>query len=132
MKNLLGPWSPQILSILRIVTGLVLLHHGTSKFLGFPVSQYTGISPFTMVGAAGVLELVGGALLVIGLFTRCAAFVLSGMCAFIYFSVNAPRGFFPFLNGGELAIMFCFALLYMAAAGGGPWSVDRLIRGTAD
>ena len=132
MKNLLGPWSPQILSILRIVTGLVLLHHGTSKFLGFPVSQYTGISPFTMVGAAGVLELVGGALLVIGLFTRWAAFVLSGMCAFIYFSVNAPRGFFPFLNGGELAIMFCFALLYMAAAGGGPWSVDRLIRGTAD
>ena len=132
MENFLRPWSAQLLSVLRIMTGLMLLSHGTSKFLGFPASQFTGVSPSTMVGAAGVLELIGGALLVIGLFTRCAAFILSGMCAVIYFYINAPKGFVPFTNGGELAVLYCFTLLYIAAAGGGAWSVDKMWRKTKD
>jgi putative oxidoreductase len=132
MENFLRPWSSQLLSVLRIVAGLILFHHGTSKFLGFPASQFTGVSPMTMVGAAGVLELIGGALLTIGLFTHCAALILSGMCAVAYFYAHVPRSFFPFLNGGETVILFTFALLYIAAAGGGAWSVDKAWRGKKD
>jgi putative oxidoreductase len=132
MENFLRPWSAQLLSVLRFVAGLVLFHHGTSKYLGFPATQFSGVSPLTLVGAAGVLELIGGALLMIGLFTRPVAFVLSGMCAVAYFYFHAPRSFFPFLNGGETVILFCFALLYIAAAGGGAWSVDKAWRGTND
>jgi putative oxidoreductase len=80
----------------------------------------------TMGGAAGLIELVGGVLLVIGLFTRLTAFVVSGMLAVAYFTVHAPQGFFPILNGGELAALYCFVFLYLAGAGGGPWSVDRM------
>jgi putative oxidoreductase len=98
----------------------------------WPASQFTGVSPLTMIGAAGVLELVGGALLTIGLFTRPVAFILSGMCAVAYFLFHFPRSFFPFLNGGETVILFTFALLYIAAAGGGAWSVDRMWRNTKD
>jgi putative oxidoreductase len=86
-------------------------------------------SPTTMSGAAGILELVGGVLLVIGLFTRCAAFVLAGMCAVAYFWVHAGRGFFPILNGGELAALYCFVFFYLTAAGGGSWSLDHAVRG---
>jgi len=132
MENFLRPWSAQLLSVLRIVSGLILLHHGTSKFLGFPTSQFTGISPSTMVGAAGVFELIGGALLTIGLFTRPAAFIVSGMTAVAYFYAHLPRSVFPFLNGGETVILFTFALLYIAAAGGGAWSADKMWRGTKD
>ena len=132
MESFLRPWSAQLLSVLRIMTGLTLLSHGTSKYLNFPLSQYSNASPSDPVGAAGILELVLGALLVIGLFTRPSAFILSGMCAVVYFYVNAPRGFFPILNGGELAIMYCFTLLYIAAAGGGAWSVDKVWRGMKD
>ncbi len=89
-------------------------------------------SPMTMGGFAGILELVGGVLLIIGLFTRCTAFVLSGMCAVAYFWGHAGRGFFPLLNGGELAALYAFVFLYLAAAGGGAWSVDRSVRGEAD
>ncbi len=128
----LRPYAPQLLSVLRIMTGLLLLTHGTTKYLNFPVGPMNNASPTTMGGAAGILELIGGALLVIGLFTRPTAFILSGMCAVAYFYAHAPKGFFPILNGGEPAVLYCFVLLYLAAAGGGAWSVDRVWRGSAD
>lgn len=124
--KLLEPWTPQLLSVLRFMSGLLLLQHGTMKYLYFPQGPTSGASPLTMGGFAGVLELVGGALLVIGLFTRPVAFILSGMTAVAYFYAHAPRGFFPILNGGELAVLYCFVFLYLAAAGGGPWSVDQI------
>lgn len=130
----LAPWTPQLLSVLRIMSGLLLLQHGTTKYLNFPVGPMNDASPLTMSGVAGLLELIGGALLVIGLFTRPVAFVLSGLMAVAYFYAHAPRGFFPILNGGELAALYCFVFLFIAAAGGGAWSVDRArgdTRGTA-
>jgi putative oxidoreductase len=126
--SFLKPFTPQLLSVLRIMSGLFLLHHGTAKYLNFPVGPMNHASPMTMGGAAGLIELVFGALLVIGLFTRLAAFIASGMTAVAYFYVHARRGFFPILNGGELAALYAFVLLYIAAAGGGPWSVDRALR----
>lgn len=122
-------YRPVLLSVLRIMAGLLLLQHGTTKFLGLPESQMTGISPFTLPGVAGLLELVGGALLVIGLFTRAAAFILSGMLAVAYFYAHAPGGFYPLLNGGELAVLYCFVFLYIASAGGGALAADRLRSG---
>lgn len=122
----LKPYKPQLLSVLRIMSGLLFLQHGTTKYLGLPATQMTGASPLTMGGAAGVIELVGGVLLVIGLFTRPAAFVASGTMAVAYFYAHAPQGFYPILNGGELAALYCFVFLYIAAAGGGAWSIDRM------
>jgi putative oxidoreductase len=107
------------------MSGLLVLQHGTTKYLSIPVSQMNNASPMTMSGAAGLIELVFGVLLVIGLFTRLSAFILSGMCAVAYFYAHAPRGFFPILNAGELAALYSFVFLYLAAAGGGPWSADR-------
>jgi putative oxidoreductase len=114
-------WSSALLSVLRIVTGLGFIHHGTSKFFNIP--------PFPMqlnplLTAAGALELVGGALIILGLFTRPVAFVLAGQMAVAYFLFHAPQGFFPAANGGEGAMLYCFIFLYLAAAGGGAWSVD--------
>lgn len=127
LMRLLEPWRPQILSVFRIMTGLLLLQHGTGKHLGFPtVANFANTQTFSLSGVAGLLELVGGALLVAGLCTRPVAFVLSGMTAFAYFIAHAQRSFFPILNGGELAALYCFALLYLAAAGGGPWSLDAI------
>ena len=120
-----------LLSVLRFLSGLLILEHGTSMYLNFPVGPMNNASPQTMGGAAGIFELVGGVLLVLGLFTRPAAFLLSGMTAVAYFYAHAGRGFFPVLNGGELAVLYCFVFLYRAAAGGGPWSVDRLWRGAS-
>lgn len=120
-------WSGPLLSILRIMTGLLFLAHGTTKFFGFPVTQMTpapGAPMDTMMIVTGTLELVGGVLIVLGLFTRITAFVLSGFMAVGYFMVHAPQNFHPILNRGELAIMFCFVFLYLAAAGAGPWSID--------
>jgi putative oxidoreductase len=128
----LRPLAPQLLSVLRIMLGLLLLEHGTAKYLNFPVGPMNHASPQTMSGAAGLFELIGGALLILGLFTRPVAFILSGMTAVAYFYAHAQRGFFPILNGGELAIVYCFVLLYLAAAGGGAWSVDRLWHGEPD
>lgn len=125
--NFLTPYSSVLLGVLRIMTGLLLLEHGTAKYLNFPASPMNGASPLTLGGFAGVLELVGGLLLTLGLFTRPVAFVLSGMLAFAYFLAHAPQGMFPILNHGELAIVYCFLLLYMAAAGGGALSLDRAI-----
>jgi putative oxidoreductase len=127
--TLLKPFAPQLLSLLRLMSGLLVLQHGTSKYLNFPTGPMNNASPMTMSGAAGVIELVGGILLVIGLFTRPAAFILSGMTAVAYFYVHAQRGFFPLLNGGELAALYSFVFLYLAAAGAGPLSVDRLWSG---
>ncbi len=132
MEGFLQPWSAQLLSVMRIMTGLCLLEHGTSKYLNFPVGPANNASISTMGGAAGDFELIGGALLLIGLFTRPAAFILSGMTAVAYFYAHFPKGFFPILNGGELAVVYCFVLLYIASVGGGAWSADRMWRGTKD
>ena len=125
----LEPYTPQLLSVLRLMSGLLLLQHGTTKFLNFPAGPMNNASLQSMSAAAGAMELVGGALLVIGLFTRPVAFLLSGMTAVAYFYAHAPRGTFPILNGGELAILYSFVFLYLSAAGGGPWSVDRMMSG---
>jgi putative oxidoreductase len=117
------------LSVLRIVTGFLFMAHGTQKLLGFPAEPGMQQPPLmSLVGLAGVLELFGGALILIGLFTRPVAFVLSGFMAVAYFMAHAPQGFWPILNRGELAVVYCFLFLYLAAAGGGEWSVDRLLR----
>ncbi|MGE0239014.1 MAG: DoxX family protein [Parvibaculaceae bacterium] len=121
----LSRWSPQLLSVLRIIAALLFFAHGSAKYFGFPsVEMLANVPPMSPGGIAGLLELIGGALLVIGLFSRLAAFVLSGLMAVAYFMAHAPQNFHPILNGGELAIMFCFVFLYIAAAGPGPWSVD--------
>ena len=117
-------WAPRVRSILRIMTGLLLLQHGTAKYLNFPPSDMYGIPPTSMGGIAGILELVGGVLIILGLFTRPTAFILSGMTAVAYWYAHAPQGFFPILNGGELAVLYCFVFLYFVFAGPGPWSVD--------
>jgi putative oxidoreductase len=125
----LARYAPQILSILRIIVALLLFQHAFSKFFGFP-AQMPPPAPFSLIWFAGVIELIGGALVLVGLFTRPAAFILSGELAFAYFIGHAPQGFYPLTNGGESAVLFCFIFLYLAAAGGGAWSLDAL-RGKA-
>ncbi len=120
--------APYALSLLRIVTALLFLEHGLAKLVGFPVAASMPAA-FTLHWYAGVLEVAGGGLLIVGLFSRFAAFVLSGEMAFAYFLSHAPRGFYPLLNHGEAAILFCFIFLYVAAAGAGPLSLDALMRG---
>ena len=126
--KMLEKWQPAALSLFRFITGLLLFHYGTAKILGFPVvPMFAKIPP--LIVAAGTLELVLGALLMIGLFTRLSAFILSGEMAFAYFLGHmfkdpANPVFLPLLNGGTAAILFCFACLYLATAGGGPYSVD--------
>ena len=125
-------WVPRVLSILRIVVALLILEHGAQKLFGFPPpSAAMGGTPaaFSLIWYAAVLEFVGGILLLVGLVTRLAAFVLSGEMAVAYWMAHAPRGPFPALNGGDAAILFCFVFLVLAAAGGGPWSLDRLRQG---
>lgn len=116
-------WAPRVLSILRIVAALIFFEHGTQKLLGFPPPE-SAPAFLSLSWIAGVFELVGGALLVLGLFTRPVAFILSGQMAVAYWIAHAPRSFFPVLNGGDAAILYCFVFLYLAFAGGGPWSVD--------
>jgi len=118
-------FAPQLLSIFRIVFALLFIEHATAKLFHFPhVAMFDAVTVTSFFGIAGIIELVGGALLVIGLFTPIVAFLLSGEMAVAYFMVHAPQGFFPLLNMGEGAILYCFAFLYIAAAGPGPWSVD--------
>ena len=120
-------WAPRVLSILRIATALFFLQHGLAKLVGFPhVPYFDGLQLFSLIGLAGVLEIVGGVLLLIGLFTRPVAFILSGEMAVAYFMAHAPQGFFPILNQGELAALYSFVFLYFAAAGGGAWSLDAV------
>ena len=126
MNGLTGAqaWAPQMLSILRIMSALLYIEHGSQKLLGFPASERGPVALFSFYGFAGFLELFGGILLAIGLFTRPVAFVLSGMMAVAYFMAHAPQSFFPANNGGDAAILFCFVFLYLFTAGPGPWSVD--------
>ena len=119
--------APYMLSILRIVAALLFLEHGTSRLFGWP-SPIPTPALLSMYWFAGAIELAGGILLLLGLFTRCAAFVMSGEMAFAYFISHAPSGFFPILNRGDAAILYCFVFLYIAFAGGGPWGIDSLIR----
>jgi putative oxidoreductase len=121
--SFLQPWSAQLLGILRIVTGLLFIQHGTAKFFGIPVS-FGEVPVLSLYGVAGMLEIVGGVLFIIGLATRPVAFLLSGLMAFAYFLGHASKGPIPLQNGGELAIAWCFTFLYYAAAGAGAWSVD--------
>ena len=124
-------WTPRTLALLRIVTGYLYIQHGTAKLFGIPhVPMFDNLQYFSLFGLAGLLELVGGALLIIGLFTRITGFVLSGEMAIAYFSVHAAQGHVltPMLNQGELAIMFCFVFLLFAAAGPGAWSIDKAAR----
>ena len=124
----LSSWAPRVLSILRIVTALLFVEHGTMKFFAFPIAQEGVPDPLPpLIVAAGVMELIGGALLALGLFTRGVAFLLSGEMAIAYWTVHAPSGPWPVVNLGEGAILFCFIFLYLAFAGGGPWSVDALM-----
>ncbi|MBO0754454.1 MAG: DoxX family protein [Bradyrhizobiaceae bacterium] len=131
LDSLVTTCRPWALSLLRIVIGLLFLEHGTSKYLSLPVSPLTGASPVTLSGFNGLIEIIGGVLIVLGLFTRPVAFILAGDMAVAYFLGHAPRGFFPLLNGGELAIVYCFVFLYIAAAGAGPLSIDYLLAGRA-
>ena len=120
-------WAPYLLSILRIVAAFLLMQFGTAKLFAFPgaVMPDGGTAPvLSLAGIAGILEAFGGLLLLLGLFTRPVAFVLSGLMAFAYFIGHAPGGFWPVLNGGGPAIFFCFLFLYLSAAGPGPWSID--------
>ncbi len=126
---MLGAWSPLVLSILRIVAGLLFMAHGTGKFFDFPSSGMPSPEIFSLFGLAGLIETIGGALIVLGLFTRPAAFIASGECAVIYFMAHLPRDFFPTKNGGESAILFCFVFFLLIFSGPGPLSVDRIVRG---
>jgi putative oxidoreductase len=125
----LTAWSPRVLSILRIVTGLLFLEHGLMKIFQFPVPQKGVPDPLPpLILTAGWMELVGGALILIGLLTRPAAFLLSGEMAYAYWSVHAKASPYPAVNEGELAVLYCFVFFYFIFAGGGPWSLDAMIR----
>jgi putative oxidoreductase len=123
-------WAPRVLSIVRIMAALLFLEHGTTKLLGFPAGTQPAM--FTLSWTQGVIELVGGLLLAIGLFTRPVAFILSGDMAVAYFMAHAPQSFFPIINRGDAAILYCFIFFYIFFAGPGPWSVDAMWRRTPD
>lgn len=123
MLDRLAPW---VLSILRIMVALLFLEHGLSKLFGFPQPMPPSLL-FSITWFAGVIEFVGGALVALGLFTRAAAFIMSGEMAIGYFFFHAPQGFFPILNHGDAAILYCFVFLYLVFAGAGPWSLDALL-----
>jgi len=122
-------WSPRLLSVLRIVTGFLYAQHGAQKLFGFYAPPHMPAVPlFSFMGFAGFLEFFGGLLVILGLFTRPVSFILSGQMAVAYFMVHAPKGFWPMANGGDLAALWSFVFLYLAAAGGGVWSLDRVLR----
>ena len=122
-------FQPIALSLFRFIIGLLMFQFGVAKILKFPVvPQFEKVELFSLIGAAGTIELVLGAMLMIGLCTRIVAFILAGEMAFAYFIGHFPRGFYPLLNNGSLAIAFCFACLYLATSGGGPYSVDAAMK----
>lgn len=124
--QILEDWSPRVLSVLRIVTAVLFLEHGLQKLFGFPPRPEGAPGPeiVSFLGAAGVMEIIGGGLLVLGLFTRPVAFIVAGEMAVAYWMAHAPKSFFPALNGGDAAILYCFIFLYIFFAGPGPWSMD--------
>lgn len=127
-NKLLASGEPMVLSLFRIMTGLLLFQYGIAKLFKYPpLPMFAKIELMSLYGAAGSLELVLGALLILGLFTRPVAFILSGEMAFAYFMGHFPKAFIPLLNGGNAAILFCFACLYFTFAGGGPWSLDAMM-----
>ena len=132
----MGPehaWTPRVLSILQISTAFLFMLHGSAKILHLPyLPQYNELSPLSLVGVAGLLELIGGFLVLIGLFTRPVAFILSGEMAVAYFMSHAPQAVLPLLNRGDSAVLYCFVFLYLAFAGPGPWSADAMWRTRRD
>ena len=129
MYETLKAWEPRVLSVLRIYAGVLLFAHGTAKILGFPVvPNFANVQFGSLTWTSGIIELIGGALFAVGLFTRPVAFVLSGFAAVAYFLVSAPKGFHPILNNGELASLFSFVFLYFVFAGAGPWSLDAMMK----
>ena len=129
MDRLSDRLAPHLLSLLRIVAALIFIEHGTQKLFGFPAAPATGYPEFfSLFWWQGVIEVVGGALLLLGLFTHFVAFILAGNMAVAYWMVHAPKSPYPALNGGDAAILYCFVFLYIAAAGGGPWSINRLLK----
>jgi putative oxidoreductase len=128
----LQQWAPRTLSVLRIVTAFLFMMHGSAKLLHVPhQAQFDNLQLMSLIGVQGVLELVGGLLLLIGLFSRPVAFLLCGDMAVAYFMQHFPKNWLPLLNGGDLAVMFCFVFLYLWIAGPGPWSVDAQMRRAA-
>jgi putative oxidoreductase len=128
MNETLAAWAPRVLSVLRIYTGVLLFAHGTAKILGFPaVPSFANVHINSLTGASGLIELIGGALFTVGLFTRPVAFILSGFAAVAYFMVSAPKGFYPILNQGEVASLLSFVCFYFVFAGPGPWSLDAMM-----
>lgn len=125
MNSFLNQWSPRILSVLRIITGFLFLWHGSQKLFDYPMAEKPITGAFMTF--TGSLEFFGGILILIGLFTRPAAFILSGTMAVAYFMAHASGGFLPFVNKGEPAVIYCFIFFYLIFAGGGSWSLDKLI-----
>jgi len=129
LNSFYAGWTPRLLSVLRIITGFLLIAHGAQKLFGFLAPAGAPTPPlFSMIGFAGILEFFGGLLFLFGLLTRPVAFILSGLMAVAYFMAHAPGGFWPLQNKGELAVLYCFVFLYFSVAGGGEWSLDRLLR----
>ena len=129
MDQTLSKYQPIALSLFRFITGLMLFQYGIAKLLKFPpVPMFEKVELFSLYGAAGSIELIIGGLLLVGLFTRLAAFILSGEMAFAYFMGHFPKNFYPVINGGTAAILLCFACLYLVTSGGGPISLDALLR----
>src|SRR5690606_4127270 len=126
MNDFFTGWSPRVLSILRSVAGFLMIWHGTQKLFGFPIPVPAGADG-PLIMTAGVIEVFGGLLILIGLFTRPMAFLISGLMAVAYFMAHAPTGFLPMVNGGELAAIYSFLYLYLVFAGGGVWSLDHLL-----
>lgn len=128
LSSFWSKWSPVLLSILRIVVAFLFMQHGAQKLFGIPGVGDHKVELASLMGLAGVLEFFGGGLLLIGLFTRPIAFILAGEMAFAYFMVHAPQSMWPAINQGDAAVLYCFTMLYLSSAGGGPWSLDSKLR----
>jgi putative oxidoreductase len=126
MERWLGKFSPHLYVVLRIVAGFVFALHGTQKILGFPGSR-PPMPLASQMGLAGIIEMVGGVLVMVGLFTTYAAFIASGEMAVAYFQRHSPNSFFPTVNGGEAAVLYCFVFLYIASTGSGIWSLEKIV-----